>query len=120
MCFFHMFLHKRDLHFFYLSWFHGFSGLFWLFYELVEILLARIIILHCTWLKPCRLINLSSIFFTLLLLASACSSHETKLDYLFFQFFPLINRTEPKIVGLNRFRLGFKFKKKIRVGWFFK
>ena len=78
--------------------FMDFSELLWLFYELVEILLVlssfkkkRLVSLFytCIWLEflSFRLINSSSIFSTLL--ASACPSHETKLDYIgfFFVFF---------------------------------
>jgi hypothetical protein len=83
--------------------FMDFSGLLWIFYKLVEILLilssfkkkkSGSLFCTCTWLKflPFRSINSSSIFSTLL--ASTCPSHETELDiYVFFIFFPQL--TEP-------------------------
>jgi hypothetical protein len=68
LCFFYLFLLKRDVHFFYVSQFHGFFRVVLSFYELVEILLVllsfRLLFCTCTWLKslPFRPINLSSIF----------------------------------------------------------
>jgi len=69
--------------------FMDFSGLLWLFYELVEILLvfssfkkkkSGSLFYTFTWLEflPFRLVNSSSIFSTSL--AWACPSHEIELD----------------------------------------
>jgi hypothetical protein len=67
-----------------------FSGLVWLFYKLLEILLVlssfkkkrlESLFCACKWLKffPLRPINPSSIFS--ISLASACPSHGTRLDF---------------------------------------